>query len=214
MNNEFEFIDEAKYHLVDLPPIDATLTKINDFALLEEGWHFGDGEKFDRKTILRARDALQIFKSNFFFETDAFPGFKNDLRITAYRENIYIEFTINDLNDFDFTVEINKQPFIELEFKSLDELEVNLLKLQLFLWNCSSESYRQFITILNEKVLTAWPSEIAPKVLEGGYQSLNTNVRGKIIAKYASTCKQNTNPLGSDLMFFGNSTSSYFLPIK
>src|SRR5580700_10082908 len=95
-----------------------TDTKLLDFADIENGWHFGEGVTISQKAIRdasRLHDTLLEFG---FYETDAFPGLAGEVRVTAYCEAHYFEFTRERDGTWKYIEETNGVEIEELERES------------------------------------------------------------------------------------------------
>jgi hypothetical protein len=82
-----------------------TLKKINSFGDLQAGWHFGEGELFSSEVLNAAINFHQQLIEFLFVETDAFPGFKGEVRITAYQNDFYLEFTFESKDEITVVLE-------------------------------------------------------------------------------------------------------------
>ncbi len=71
-----------------------TEKKIRDLALLQEGWHFGEGSAISQETIATALNLHQVAIELAFYTTNAFPGLDGQVVVAAYESDHYFEFTI------------------------------------------------------------------------------------------------------------------------
>lgn len=73
---------------------DPTAKKIEGFAALGEGWHYGEGEAFSSGAIEGALRILAHLRGIGFTATDAFPGTRGQIAVTVYHEPVYIELIV------------------------------------------------------------------------------------------------------------------------
>ena len=71
-----------------------TEEKIRSFAALPPGWHFGQGVPPPPERVDQALRLLAAGREAGWPETDAFPGVDGEVRITFYREDGYLELTL------------------------------------------------------------------------------------------------------------------------
>lgn len=73
--------------------IHPTERKLEQFANLAEGWHYGEGRAIDAASLERALSFNQEAIRTITPETDAFPGLNGEVVFTAYPTDHYLEFT-------------------------------------------------------------------------------------------------------------------------
>lgn len=158
---------------------DYATDKLSEFGRLENGWHYGEGVKFNSKILLLASQFVSFLKERGFEVIDAFPGLDGEIRITTYPFRYYFEITIESLESINLVVESAKDVEIfRNEQLSFEQLKTKILQLRDYIsWSILSESYQRIIGSEKNIDLTAWPSETAPKVLEGGSPWLVNNVQ-------------------------------------
>lgn len=70
-----------------------TERKLQRFADLSVGWHYGEGRSIDVTSLERARLLNRKAIRLAFYETDAFPGLNGEVSSTVYVDDHYLEFT-------------------------------------------------------------------------------------------------------------------------
>lgn len=88
------------------------LLKLEDFYNLQPGWCYGEGTAFSKKMINISKQIATSLLAQGFDKIDAFPGLNGEIRVTAYVENNYLEFTL-EKDSVTFLHEANDQ---ELEY--------------------------------------------------------------------------------------------------
>ena len=131
--------------------VSETGKKIQSFAELEKGWHFGEGLPPTDTSIKKALELDGLAQESGFTNTDAFPGPNGELRYCVYDGADYYEFTFED--DGSLTMVIEKDE-TEVECVcSLNEAR-NILK-QLSIWNISDSFIGDFGTN-RERISKVW----------------------------------------------------------
>jgi hypothetical protein len=82
-----------------------TATKIDGFAQLPFGWHYGSGGPISPNVIAQARKLHSALLFHGFTRTDAFAGVGGEVLLTAYHRGHYLALTI----DPDFRVTLNHE---------------------------------------------------------------------------------------------------------
>jgi hypothetical protein len=92
------------------PQANATLSKLNQFATMEPGWHYGCGVAPSKARIARARSFLTWYHCHGLTETDAFCSADGDVMVTAYDNSRYLEIDINAESTAAFRARISYNP--------------------------------------------------------------------------------------------------------
>lgn len=71
-----------------------TKEKIDSFARLPKGWHYGKGEPIGLETRLLASDLQGRLLRAGFMQTDAFPGEDGEIQLTAYHDQHLVSIMI------------------------------------------------------------------------------------------------------------------------
>jgi len=71
-----------------------TEAKILSFRLKAPGWHYGEGSGFDEETLSRAIILHRELIRWGLFTTDAFPGLRGQVVVTAYHSEHYFELSV------------------------------------------------------------------------------------------------------------------------
>ncbi len=84
-----------------------TMKKILKFSQYTEGWDYGRGKPFSKKTIKQALVLDRLLRAAGILQTDAFPGSDGDIMVTGYRDSWCWEFTLESDNTVTFITEKN-----------------------------------------------------------------------------------------------------------
>ena len=76
-------------------PNHSTHQKLEAFARLQDGWHYGMGNPPTASTLKYAKAILGMYEAVGLQETDAFCSQDGEVMVTAYFENGYLECDIN-----------------------------------------------------------------------------------------------------------------------
>ena len=112
--------------------------KIWGFRNLEPGWHFGEGGVFDDDVLWEAIRIHQLLQSRGYGNTDAFPGLDGEVRITAYDQDYYFEFTLEADRTWTFLMESGEKLLFRHEGLKQSQLEAIV---QNFLAGCETEFF-------------------------------------------------------------------------
>lgn len=122
------------------PTKDLATDKIISFSNFEEGWHFGDGEKFSKKVIETSLQIVSFLKKRGFAIIDAFPSINGEIRVTTYPGDYYFAINVNDEYRFTFWIEDkNHNELFLAENLSIEELKKTLITYRLK-WSTSEYS--------------------------------------------------------------------------
>jgi hypothetical protein len=116
-----------------MPTINQTIQKINNFALLPAGWHYGEGEAPDSQLIEDAENFLRLAEGWGISEANAFPGIDGQIEITLYVKEKTFAFMFDIDNTFSITEEVKgkivsdiyEQPYRVAEDKLWDISQEN-----------------------------------------------------------------------------------------
>jgi hypothetical protein len=90
-----------------------TKEKILSFGKLTDGWNYGEGAPIAGNILEEGIKLIDVLNENDFRVTDAFPGLSGELRITAYYDSYYIEFTFEDVDNILFSLELDGEQLKE-----------------------------------------------------------------------------------------------------
>jgi len=102
--------------------ISQTAKKIEDFTLVQSGWHYGEGKTPKPEIITMALTLNDEFSKAGFTKTNAFLGLDGEIRVTAYHDAIYLELTIEPNEQITFLFEKNDKEMSYEENISLDKV--------------------------------------------------------------------------------------------
>ena len=158
----FPCINESDPNFLFLQTTDQ---RISDFLKLPQGWHYGEGNAPNEKTV---DDSLRINNQATLLglKTEAFPGINGEIQINCYLGDKTLEFTIESTDKILLVEEEN-----DIEISSQDNLTVgevlNFIRKEYgeTTWNSFDQS-TQSIIVESESDLTVWRSKIPPTEAE------------------------------------------------
>ncbi len=140
-----------------------TLKKLYEFRNLNKGWHYDEGDSISFNAYIIAKVLLKkIIERG--YESDAFPGLSGEVRITIYKDEHYLEFTIFDDRSIIFAYEIKVKPNtykrVEyLEGISLSDAIQKIDKIEGYKWQSILESSTIRIMTEDSEDFKAWHSK-------------------------------------------------------
>ncbi len=163
--------------------ITATSRKIRAFKNLPNGWHFGEGCPPSDTTISQAQELNKSLGLVGFQKTNAFPGIDGAVRVTAYHNKTYLEFTIEANGEVTFLHEEGGEEIEYRENVSLSQATEFAKDLGGKLWASFDSSIQVTTTILesDSRVLPSKPHE-----MEAESQLLMKNVPLEPVAQSVS----------------------------
>jgi hypothetical protein len=152
----------------------ATQKKIESFAGLRAGWHFGEGMAPSTKTLRSALTLHKKIRAFGFPKTDAFPGVGGEIRLTIYDGEEYHEFTFEANDSITYVHEIKGVEDVELLNLDINNVHDILANLKNPITWFLSEFFPQDIILTQiSSDFKIWPS----KTLGDPYRYLLKNVR-------------------------------------
>lgn len=128
-----------------------TLTKIDSFASLPDGWDYGQGVPASANTVSRARDLYYELTQLGFTHTEAFPGTDGGIQLTAYEGDLqHIIVIVRPSGEISLTHRINGQrtgPSILVNDCNMEKLKAGLREIAREIWNISVSSTPTSLTI-------------------------------------------------------------------
>jgi len=139
--------------------LQTTDQRISDFLNLPQGWHYGEGNAPNEKTV---HDSLRINNQATLLglKTEAFPGINGEIQINCYSKDKTLEFTIESTGKISLVEEEN-----DIEISSQDNLTVGKVlnfireKYGETTWNSFDQS-TQSIIASTKSDLRVWHSKI------------------------------------------------------
>lgn len=133
----------------------ATESKLDSFAALPNGWHYGAGVTPSEATIQNAHEWHRRFAQSGFLTTDAFPGAGGEIMVTAYRDEHFLEIVVETDNTVSFYHERGDETITSLPHKLSNEVEDAIETAAGILWSTSDYSTTEILT--PERIdSTAW----------------------------------------------------------
>lgn len=173
------------------------LVKITDFLNLHHGWCYGEGISFLPSIADKARRIVTSLLSYGFNTIDAFPGLNGEIRIAAYVQTHYLEFTLENDDLITFVYEVDDQ---ELEYKgslSLDDCVEIIKKLS----HLCSNSYESFIKDISIETADGFKASRSGHLQTEGFLLSVTSAQWKPQDRYVSIFKT-TMPMSVDTRQF------------
>jgi hypothetical protein len=135
--------------------------KILDFSEIEDGWHFGEGISISSKAIRDASRLYDVLIEYGFYETDAFPGLAGEVRVTAYWNDYYFEFTRERDGRWSFIEEIGGIEQEQAEQHSLTSSQAHKIveEIAQSIWNTFATS-PEFIGTPEKTDFRVWRSSL------------------------------------------------------
>jgi hypothetical protein len=188
------------------------ISKISGFEKLGERWHYGEGCRFDKKTIEAALDFSFYLYNNLFTKLDAFPGLNGEILIRAYLPMTSIEIFIESNLNANFIVEdLSGNDLFNSTELSINDLKKQILshrQLSIPEWNLL-ESSPLITTRKGLKNSQASPLE-TPQISEGAVFPLYVlNAQMTNLSEYANILEKNTQNIPI-LLSTGNSALNYY----
>ncbi len=183
-------------------------TKIWNFRHLADGWHSGEGVQFKEREIFDAINLHSEILNCGFLETDAFPGFNGEIRITLYSGENYFEFTLEPDGKWTF---VHEREDKEIQYKELltfqEAIKIVRSLEEQQLWNTSGFFH---VTTGTEKGLDfkAWLSNLRPVMEE--FPSLISSVPSAEVETFVDISEPFTIIYQMNHQFFVSSQATYF----
>ena len=98
-----------------MPNFIETIKLIDEFAVLPEGWHYGEGRALPKDRIETAKLWIQFFKVAGFSRFNAFPGLINEIRLRIYHNDLMFEVYFETDGSIDILVEQNGRVLRDIE---------------------------------------------------------------------------------------------------
>jgi hypothetical protein len=112
-----------------------TLKKIETFSDLPAGWHYGKGRAASVSTVSRAKDIFTQYVQVGFLTTDAFPGKDGEIMITGYKDNFYVECTVENNGRYSVIGEKDKALIVESTYANEGQAIDAITQVALRAWN-------------------------------------------------------------------------------
>lgn len=135
-----------------------TLSKIQGFSKLQDGWYYGEGVSFSSSAIQNAVELLETINQSNSYKTDAFPGPTGDIMVCVYasgfsKDKYYLQFIVKSNGELNILLEINQT-------KEYRETKKNIIDAKTFLEDFGSR-------------LTSNPD---PATIEGNFQNKSDSI--------------------------------------
>ncbi len=144
-----------------MPTIAEAIRKVNEFADLPEGWHFGEGVPSRETLSARARNLLIAAHSLGIDRANAFPGVGGQVQVTFYRGPRMLELTLETDGSVTIAEDARGEQVVFKEAASIEEAFTSLTNFGESLWISSDLSIGN-ITILNATTSQVRPLTSAP----------------------------------------------------
>lgn len=141
-----------------MPTINETREKLVRFAYLEKGWHFGEGIPALPDALIASLRILDELAKKGFVKANAFPGIAGEVRVTAYADRDYYEFTAERNGTISYIYEQDNIELEDRDLASLDEAISLIDNLEHRIWDSSVISIPRNTMIRKRKGSKALPS--------------------------------------------------------
>lgn len=190
-----------------MPTIAETIKKINEFADLPQGWHFGEGVSPSKETRERAKKLLHAASWHGLERSNAFPGVNGQLQVTFYNADRMLELTIENDNSATIAIDKGSTQLAFREGASKAEAYAALEEFSQPVWT-SSESF--IVNITTQNVITSqvrhWTcQDMNPSPLWSGH------VQSPPVKRFAATLPGSTVSSLAVRQFTGAFLTSLFL---
>jgi len=147
-----------------------TQRRIAKFALMEQGWSYGEGEPFAPDVVARALEVHRAMVANGFYNTDAFPGLSGEIVVTLYDGDDYVEVEVRPDLRLDFLWERQGEELEAVEDLGFGDVKRYLSQLRKESWKLSA-SLTQYTTTSDSSASIAQPSDPLASRMEVASQS-------------------------------------------
>lgn len=114
---------------------DGTRAKINSFAHLQNGWHYGSGGPIEQRTLSKAQLILTLLVGAGFSRTNAFAGEGCDVLVAGYYGNRYVGVVADHKGYFSVSHEIGGKEILEVDNLSFEEMVRAVTAIREEMWN-------------------------------------------------------------------------------
>jgi len=150
-----------------------TESKLEGFARLARGWHFGEGDGFCRGVVQAVKELNREAISLSFPETDVFPGLNGDIVLAIYRNSHCLEFIVDSTCRVDVCEERHGREVASREDLSVREAKQEIRRFRERLCRSFGLSASSSITIEDVAVSQAWRSNLPVSLLVYQYSDIN-----------------------------------------
>ncbi len=183
------------------------INKIEKFSSFTNGWHYGEGESFDQKTINDAKEICIFLYDHLIYSIDVFPGFSGELLVKLYFDTSAVEvfFKKDKLPNYIVLDKSDNELFASADF-TINDLKKQLLQ-QRQRWTIL-ESYPYTTTKEGTKDLTALHLKTRPEMEESRLS--HANVQIGFLGECVSILEK-TSPSTPILLYTSNLARTYYL---
>jgi hypothetical protein len=165
---------------------DNTLDKINSFAFLPEGWHFGEGKAPSKEQINSAIKWYKRLRDRPFRKTNAFAGANGEIQLTAYHDQHYVELIIEIGSAISVVYEDGLIEVINCSYPGQDAASKALDGIMRKIWSMPVY-YTPIILTVKKGVSQALRSGTLPERVEYPLYKFSASVRQA--QQYANMCE-------------------------
>lgn len=182
-----------------MPTIEQTIKKIENFATLQKGWHFGEGNSISQDRIalvvyfLKQAEEWNIIRSN------AFPGIGGEVEVTLHYKDATITFTWETDGTITVVEDENGEIVLDIEGLNYNDAERELWKFAQKI-QTTSESFTWDTGTLKTKDFLVEPFR---SHLTKGSQLLKRDVLYRLAKLSASTSRRSTIKLLASRTYSG-----------
>ena len=189
-----------------MPTISETIQKVNEFAELPNGWHFGEGVPPSEDAREQAIKFLKAAQWLGIKRTNAFPGIRGQVQVTFYHGERMLELTLETDNSLTIAEDEGDTQITFKENASISDAYAALREFGQYIW-ASLESFIESTTIQNVKT-----SLVRLWIYRGASQSQwsNMNVRLELARPYVRILRHSIVNNPASLLYIGASPTGLF----
>jgi len=151
-----------------MPTIAQTIEKVDSFAKLQIGWHFGEGAPLTERLRKKAIEFLRYAEISGIARANAFPGVAGQIQVTFYYEDSMLELNIEGDGTVTIAEDEKQEQVYFKENASETDARTKLTEFSEKVWNFS-ELFIESITIPNEAIFQA--RHFSPQAIKASQSS-------------------------------------------
>ncbi len=165
-----------------MPNFKETIELIDEFVVLPEGWHYGEGGALSVDKIETAKLWIKFFKVAGFSRFNAFPGLNNEIRLRVYHNNLMFEVFFETDNSIDIAIERGEEVLRYIEGATPSQIKDNITY---FINELCLMSVPSIIDTSTLKKTNLQPNFL-PKGTMAAFQFSTTNAPLELAKRYAN----------------------------
>ena len=178
---------------------DAVIAKIESFASLPRGWHYGSGGPIGNDIRRKAIQWVDTLRHNGFFDLEAFPNENGEILIASIAGRYYIEVIVETDDTITIVYDIDGKQQMYMSRKTAHEAERAIKELSERIWNTSA-GFTLLKFTRSSTDITAWRSSHREMEV---YLLSNSPALATPVEMYANM-QSGIRPMWERLPYFGN----------